>query len=87
PATVVNELKPSVDAFIAKLPPGYSVETAGSVEESAKSQGPIAAVVPLMLFVMATILMVQLQSFQRLFLVVAVAPLGLIGVVAALVPS
>ncbi|TIV85532.1 MAG: efflux RND transporter permease subunit, partial [Mesorhizobium sp.] len=87
PATVVNELKPSVDAFIAKLPPGYSVETAGSVEESAKSQGPIAAVVPLMLFIMATILMVQLQSFQRLFLVVAVAPLGLIGVVAALVPS
>jgi multidrug efflux pump subunit AcrB len=87
PATVVNELKPSVDAFIAKLPPGYSIETAGSVEESGKSQGPIAAVVPLMLFVMATILMVQLQSFQRLFLVVAVAPLGLIGVVAALVPS
>ena len=87
PATVVNELKPSVDAFIAKLPPGYSVATAGSVEESAKSQGPIAAVVPLMLFVMATILMIQLQSFQRLFLVVAVAPLGLIGVVAALVPS
>ncbi|RWN65956.1 MAG: efflux RND transporter permease subunit [Mesorhizobium sp.] len=87
PATVVNELKPSVDAFIAKLPPGYSIATAGSVEESANSQGPIAAVVPLMLFVMATILMVQLQSFQRLFLVVAVAPLGLIGVVAALVPS
>lgn len=87
PATVVNELKPSVDAFITKLPPGYSIATAGSVEESANSQGPIAAVVPLMLFVMATILMVQLQSFQRLFLVVAVAPLGLIGVVAALVPS
>ena len=87
PATVVNELKPSVEAFIAKLPPGYAIATAGSVEESANSQGPIAAVVPLMLFIMATILMVQLQSFQRLFLVVAVAPLGLIGVVAALVPS
>ncbi|MCG7506457.1 efflux RND transporter permease subunit [Mesorhizobium sp. IRAMC:0171] len=87
PDTVVNELKPTVDAFIAKLPAGYSVATGGSVEESAKSQGPIAAVVPLMLFVMATILMIQLQSFQRLFLVVAVAPLGLIGVVAAMVPS
>ncbi|WP_054312647.1 efflux RND transporter permease subunit [Mesorhizobium sp. 1M-11] len=87
PDTVVNELKPTVDAFIAKLPAGYSIATGGSVEESAKSQGPIAAVVPLMLFVMATILMIQLQSFQRLFLVVAVAPLGLIGVVAALVSS
>ncbi len=54
---------------------------------AARRQGPIVAVVPLMLFVMATILMIQLQSFQRLFLVVAVAPLGLIGVVAALLPS
>ncbi|PRD42526.1 ACR family transporter [Phyllobacterium phragmitis] len=87
PATVVEELAPDIQAFAEKLPAGYSIATAGTVEESAKSQGPIIAVVPLMLFVMATILMIQLQSFQRLFLVVAVAPLGLIGVVAALVPS
>ena len=40
-----------------------------------------------MMFTMATILMIQLQSFHRLFLVVAVAPLGLIGVVAALLPT
>jgi multidrug efflux pump subunit AcrB len=87
PATIVNQLKPQIDAFIAKLPPGYDVVTAGTVEESGKSQAPIFAVMPLMLFIMATILMIQLQSFQRLFLVVAVAPLGLIGVVATLVPS
>ncbi len=87
PDTVVEQMKGQVDAFAQKLPLGYSVHIAGTVEESAKSQGPIAAVVPLMLFVMATILMIQLQSFQRLFLVVAVAPLGLIGVVAALLPS
>ena len=87
PDTIVSELQPSVNSFIEKLPAGYSIVTAGTVEESGKSQGPIAAVVPLMLFVMATVLMVQLQSFQRLFLVVAVAPLGLIGVVAALLPS
>lgn len=87
PDTVVEQMKGQVDAFAQKLPLGYSVHIAGTVEESAKSQGPIAAVVPLMLFVMATILMLQLQSFQRLFLVVAVAPLGLIGVVAALLPS
>jgi multidrug efflux pump subunit AcrB len=87
PDTVVEQMKGQVDAFAQKLPLGYSVHIAGTVEESAKSQGPIAAVVPLMLFAMATILMIQLQSFQRLFLVVAVAPLGLIGVVAALLPS
>lgn len=87
PATAVAELKPAVDDYIAKLPDGYNIVPAGSVEESANSQGPIIAVVPIMLLTMATILMLQLQSFQRLFLVVAVAPLGLIGVVAALVPS
>ena len=87
PATVVAALQPSVDAFAAKLPPGYRLEIGGAVEESAKGQGPIVAVVPIMLFVMATILMLQLQSFSRLFLVVTVAPLGLIGVVAALLPS
>ncbi len=87
PATVVSELKPRIDALRATLPIGYSIATGGAVEESAKAQGPIAAVAPLMLFIMATILMIQLQSFQRLFLVFAVAPLALIGVVAALLPS
>jgi multidrug efflux pump subunit AcrB len=87
PATVVQQLAPKVDEFKRTLPASYGIEVAGPVEESGKSQGPIAAVVPLMLFTMATILMIQLQSFQRLFLVVAVAPLGLIGVVAAMLPS
>jgi multidrug efflux pump len=87
PNTVVDQLKPQLAAFDAKLAPGYNVAVGGSVEESAKSQAPIVAVVPLMLFIMATILMLQLQSFQRLFLVFAVAPLALIGVVAALLPS
>ena len=35
----------------------------------------------MMIFLMLTILMVQLQSFQKMFLVISVAPLGLIGVV------
>jgi multidrug efflux pump subunit AcrB len=87
PATIVKELQPAVDAFVGRLPAGYRLQIAGAVEESAKGQGPIAAIVPVMLLVMATILMVQLQSFSRLVLVVAVAPLGLIGVVAALLPS
>lgn len=84
PDTVVRQLTPAIDAFAAELPAGYAVATGGAVEESGKSQAPIIAVVPLMLFVMATVLMVQLQSFQRLFLVFSVAPLALIGVVAAL---
>jgi multidrug efflux pump subunit AcrB len=87
PNTVVEQLAPMVADFAKRLPGGYSVAVGGSVEESAKSQGPIKAVIPLMLFVMATILMIQLQSFSRLFLVCAVAPLALVGVVLALLPS
>ncbi len=87
PATIVEDLKPEVEAFTKTMPVGYTVEIGGSVESSAESQGPIVAVAPLMLFAMATILMIQLQSFSRLFLVFAVAPLALIGVVAALLLS
>jgi multidrug efflux pump len=87
PKTVVDQLAPQVAEFTRQLPVGYSVALGGAVEESAKSQKPIEAIVPLMLFVMATILMIQLQSFQRLFLVFTVAPLALIGVVLALLPS
>ena len=87
PKTIVDQLAPKVAEFAKGLPAGYSVAIGGSVEESAKSQAPIVAVVPLMLFVMATILMIQLQSFHRLFLVFAVAPLAVIGVVMAMLPS
>lgn len=87
PATVVKDLQPRIDAFATQLPSGYSVAVGGAVEQSAQSQAPIIQVVPLMLFVMATLLMLQLQSFHRLFLVFSVAPLALVGVVAALVLS
>ncbi|AUF99692.1 ACR family transporter [Pseudomonas sp. 09C 129] len=87
PTDLVRLLKPDIDTFAAGLPVGYSVATGGTVEESGKAQGPIAKVVPLMLFLMATFLMIQLHSVQKLFLVASVAPLGLIGVVLALVPS
>ncbi|QND17240.1 efflux RND transporter permease subunit (plasmid) [Rhizobium leguminosarum bv. trifolii] len=87
PATIVDQLKPKVEEFQKDLPVGYKVEVGGAVESSAEAQGPIAAVAPLMLFAMATILMIQLQSFSRLFLVFAVAPTALIGVVAALLLS
>ncbi|MBX4867569.1 efflux RND transporter permease subunit [Rhizobium bangladeshense] len=87
PATIVDQLKPKVGEFQKSLPVGYKIEIGGAVESSAEAQGPIAAVAPLMLFTMATILMIQLQSFSRLFLVFAVAPTALIGVVAALLLS
>ncbi|GAA6200652.1 efflux RND transporter permease subunit [Aquicoccus sp. SU-CL01552] len=86
-ATVVAALSDKIAAFEASLPPGYAVDLGGSVEESAASQGPIAAVVPIMLLVMLTLIMIQMQGFRLTFIVLCAAPLGLIGVVAALVPS
>ncbi|MGE3159760.1 MAG: efflux RND transporter permease subunit, partial [Xanthobacteraceae bacterium] len=87
PETVVSALKPKIGALAASLPRGYTIATGGTVEESAKSQASVIAVVPLMLFLMLTVLMFQLRSFARLFLVITIAPLGLIGVVAALLIS
>ncbi|GAB6404991.1 efflux RND transporter permease subunit [Pseudomonas sp. MHK4] len=87
PTDLVKLLKPDIDTFAAALPAGYKVATGGTVEESAKAQGPINQVVPLMVFLMATFLMIQLHSVQKMFLVASVAPLGLIGVVLALVPT
>ena len=85
--TVNAALAGPLAEFVKTLPPGYAIEPGGIEEASAKGQASIAAVFPVTLLVMASILMVQLQSFQRLFLVVSVAPFGLIGVVAALLPT
>jgi multidrug efflux pump len=87
PETVVTSLSPLVETLIKTLPASYNIVVGGTVEESKKSQASVIAVVPVMLLIMLTVLMVQLQSFQRLFLVLSVAPLGLIGVVAALLVS
>ena len=86
-ATVVKAVSSDIAAFKSKLPSGYDVVAGGTVEDSGKARASIFAVFPLMLFIMITILMVQLQSFQRLFLVLATAPLALIGVAAALLIS
>jgi multidrug efflux pump subunit AcrB len=87
PETVVSALAPGVDALRKSLPPSYGIAVGGTVEESKYSQASVIAVVPAMLLIMLTVLMAQLQSFQRLFLVLSVPPLGLIGVVAALLVS
>jgi multidrug efflux pump subunit AcrB len=86
-ATVVQALAPKIGALADSLPPGYRIATGGSVEESTKAQVSVALAMPLMLLLTFTVLMIQLQSFSSLLLVLSVAPLGLIGVVAALLLS
>jgi len=85
PEGVVASLDPAIEKFGASLPATYHVAVGGTVEESAQSQASVFAVLPLMLFITITFLMIQLQSFSRLVLVLSVVPMGLIGVVAALI--
>ena len=84
PATAVGHLKKKIDEIRKKLPAGYKIVDGGAAEESAKSQASVAAVFPLMFVLMMTILMIQMQNFKHLLLVMSVAPLGVIGVVLAL---
>ncbi len=68
----------------AQLPVSYRIEIGGSVEENGKANASIAAQLPIMAIAVLVFLMIQLQSFARVLLVVLTAPLGLIGVVIAL---
>ena len=81
---VTAQILPALEHVRAALPPGYVLQTAGAVEESAKGQASVNAVMPLMMLAMVTLLMIQLQSFGRVALVILTAPLGLIGVTSAL---
>jgi multidrug efflux pump subunit AcrB len=69
------KLKPIRDS----LEPGYRMEMGGAIEESAKGNASIFVLFPLMVVVMLTLLMIQLQSFSRLVLVFLTAPLGIVG--------
>ena len=84
PDDVVSALAPKFAEFGAKLSKPYKVETGGLFEESQKSQASVFAVVPLMIVLMLLTMMVMLVSFRRLAMVVAILPLGLIGVVLSL---
>ena len=84
PEGAVASVGPDIAQLAASLPPGYHIDVGGTVEESAKSQASVFALVPLMLFLMIIFLMAQLQSFSRLFLVLSIVPMGLIGIVGAL---
>jgi len=81
---VAEEIDRALEKVRADLPEGLRIEMAGAGAESAKSQASIAAVAPLMVMLMLTFLMIQLQSFGKLALVVLTAPLGLIGMTTAL---
>ena len=82
--SVTQEIRPMLKDIEAKLPSGYRIDVGGAVEESDKANRSLAAVAPVMIVTILLILMLQLQSFSRMAMVFLTAPLGIIGVVAAL---
>jgi multidrug efflux pump subunit AcrB len=87
PASLAAALAGELERFRAQLPPGYEVQEGGAVEESAKGNDSVFAVVPAMLGIIVTLLMVQLRSFSRVLIAISMAPFGLIGVVLAMLPT
>ena len=81
---VVEALAAPIAELRKTLPKGYGIDLGGIAEESAISQASVFAVVPIMVLLMLTALMFQLQSFRSVFVVLAVLPLSIIGVVLAL---
>ncbi|MFY0730315.1 efflux RND transporter permease subunit [Pseudomonas sp. NFX15] len=80
PATLVQQILPTLDPIRAELPDGYLLEVGGTVEDSTRGQNSVKAGVPLFIVVVLTLLMLQLRSFSRTAMVFLTAPLGLIGV-------
>src|SRR3954468_24486089 len=76
---VTNQIWPKLQQIRDSLPPAYRIERGGAFEESEKGNASIFVLFPLMVIVMLTLLMIQLQSFSRLLLVFLTAPLGIIG--------
>ncbi|MBR0932546.1 efflux RND transporter permease subunit [Bradyrhizobium jicamae] len=76
---VTNQISPKLKDIQAHLEPAYRIEPGGAFEESAKGNASIFVLFPVMVMVMLTLLMIQLQSFSRLFLVFLTAPLGIVG--------
>ncbi|KWT84301.1 MULTISPECIES: efflux RND transporter permease subunit [unclassified Variovorax] len=90
-ATVTEQLLPALRKLEAKWHAegqgAYRIEVAGAVEESSKGSSSIVAGVPIMLFLVFTLLMLQLHSFSRSMLVFLTGPLGIAGVAGALLVS
>jgi multidrug efflux pump subunit AcrB len=80
-AAITGQLQP----LIAKLPSGYAIEEAGSIEESGKATKAMLPLFPIMLAITLLIIIFQVRSISAMVMVFLTSPLGLIGVVPTLI--
>lgn len=84
PNDVSDALWRDLAAVRASLPDGYSIEVCGTALESIRSNRSIEKIQPLMLVMMLVFIMLQMRSFSGTLMVIATAPLGLVGATLAL---
>ena len=85
PPDVSTAISKQLQPIIEKLPSGYRIEQAGSIEESGKATKAMLPLFPIMLAVTLLILIFQVRSIPAMVMVFLTSPLGLIGVVPTLI--
>ncbi|HSX87089.1 MAG TPA: efflux RND transporter permease subunit [Pseudomonas sp.] len=78
---ITRQLQPIMD----KLPSGYRIVEAGSIEESGKASRAMLPLFPIMLAITLLIIILQVRSISAMVMVFLTSPLGLIGVVPTLI--
>jgi len=78
---LIAEIKPLVD----KLQPGYAIDTAGALEEAGKANEALGAVFPVMILLMMIVIVFEVRSISGMLMILATAPLALVGVVPTLI--
>ena len=81
---ITEAIEPTLAGIRASLPSGYRIEAGGAWEENTKAQASIGAGMPMMFAIVLALLMLQLKSFSRTFMVLLTAPLGVVGIAIAL---
>jgi multidrug efflux pump subunit AcrB len=84
PPEVSKRILKALEPLIASLPAGYRIEMGGSIEEAAKANAALARIFPVMIAATLIVIMLQVRSFSTMAMVLLTAPLGLVGVVPAL---
>ncbi len=85
PPEVSKQVLQALQPLIASLPAGYRIEMGGSIEEAAKANAALGEIFPAMIAATLIILILQVRSLSTMMMVLLTAPLGLIGVVPALI--
>ncbi|GAB7194859.1 efflux RND transporter permease subunit [Dickeya oryzae] len=84
PPDVSTAITKQLQPVIARLPAGYRIEQAGSIEESAKATQAMMPLFPIMIALTLLIIILQVRSMAAMVMVFLTSPLGLIGVVPTL---